>query len=279
MTRKEFKKSIFLTAVAVIGLFVLSPLAAGACEAGPVAEKSGEVKIAALGKNAADKNIVNKGREVKNNFCAIFSSAQIKAKEKIADNAGKIEIKRSQNLINLTQKRLSRDTKLAENKMVLEEKVIGNFSKLEKRASTTAEKEAVAAYRAAVSKAISDRREAIKAATDAYRSGLDKAMAERKTAISKATADYNASVKAAYEKAKADCAAGLDEKTIKSNLKTALAAAHGKLVKDRQGIEKLKVDIKPLLEVRQKAMEKIKADFKAAMEKAKADFKAALVKK
>ncbi|MDD4902466.1 MAG: hypothetical protein PHE24_05015 [Patescibacteria group bacterium] len=269
MMQAKFKKSICLTVAALIGMIFLSPLAAIACDnSSDAAKKPATVKIATI-----------KQEKVKNSFCAVFTDQQVKAKEKLADGAGKIEIKRAQNLIDLNKKRLDRDVKLAEKKMLLEEKIVKNFSKLEKRASTTVEKEALAAYKAAVTKAISDRREAIKTAIDAYRAGMDKAMADRKAAINQATKNYNDAVKAAYEKAKTDCASGQDEKTIKDTLKKALAVAHEKLVKERQGVEKLKIDIKPLLAARQTAIAKANTDFKAALEKAKTEFKTALGKK
>ncbi len=151
------------------------------------------------------------------------------------------------------------------------------FAKLEEKALTDVQKEAVAAFKKAVTEAIAARRAAIDAANKSFQDGVKKAVSDRKIAIDGIIAAFRLSVKNAYEKAKADCASGVDAQTVRTNLRAALKAAKDKYNTDRQNLEKLKDTKDQLIATHRAAVKKAIDDFKAAMEKARADLKAVLV--
>jgi hypothetical protein len=77
----------------------------------------------------------------------------------------------------------------------------------------------------------------------------------------------------AVQKAKDDCAAGVDANQIRTTFMAALKAGKDKYNSDRQTIEK--ISTKTLVEIRQTAFKKALDDFKVAIQAAKDKLRAA----
>jgi hypothetical protein len=148
-----------------------------------------------------------------------------------------------------------------------------NFGRLEKIATSTDKRVAVDKFQGAINTAVDVRKAAFDAALSAYRKGMDDAQAKRQAAIEKLITDQKARIEAAVSKAKADCAAGIDPQTVRSTFEASLKAAKEAFMTERMKIEKLPMDLKPLIDTRKAAIDKAQADFKAALLKAKEDLK------
>ena len=147
---------------------------------------------------------------------------------------------------------------------------------LQAKATTDADKAAIAQFKLEMKAAFDARKTAVDAANATFRAGIDKAVTDRKTAVQAAADGLRAAVKAAFDKAKADCAAGVAGATIKANLKASLDAAHVKYRTDMQAAEKVGANAKALAETRRAAIEKANTVFKAAAQKARDALKAKL---
>ena len=180
------------------------------------------------------------------------------------DRLPRLEEQWQKHMTDLEERRTQRDTNLDQ-----------HFGKLEERAKTEAQKQAVAAFRTAVMSAIDARRTAVKVALDAFHSGVKSILEVRKTAIEKAFADRVAAFKAAAEKAKSDCLAGIAPKTVRTAFTSSLKSAQGQFATARRVSDDFKKTLEKLKTDKKAAFEKAHSDFKVAIEKAKADLKKA----
>ncbi len=143
-------------------------------------------------------------------------------------------------------------------------------------AATGTQQAAVAKFKADMTVALAARKTAVDAAQQAFRAGIDKLHADRRTAEDKAIADYRAAVKAAFDKAKADCARNVDQETVKKALIAALEAAKAKLEAAKKALSPMGDKVKALVDTRRAAVKAAHDAFKATAEKARAELKAAL---
>lgn len=208
-------------------------------------------------------------------ICANVNKLSDEIGQKMINGQAKLERIKASSSIILADRQGKRDAQLAASRATWSAKRDIQFIKLERRASTTAEKAAVAAYKAAMTTAISAREAAVNKAIADYRTGLKEKMAVRQTALNAAITTYKNAADAAFAKAKLDCASSTDYKVVNNALKAALKAAQDKFKADREAIEKLGPDVKALTETKKTAIEKAVSNFKTAADNAKVALKAA----
>lgn len=212
------------------------------------------------------------------NLCAAFG-------EKLGQIGEKVESKRGEFLANREERRTRLEeawgeflAKRSERRERVEANLGEHFTKLEERAQTEAQKQAVAAFKVAIQSAIETRRAAIDAAVQAFHEGGESAFESRRAAIEKAINDRSTALKDAIEKAKSDCVAGTDIKTVRATLSEAVKAAQNNFKSAREAEQALKSEIEKLKSDKKTAVEKAVNDFKAAVEKARVELKAAFDK-
>ena len=186
----------------------------------------------------------------------------------------------------LTARRLERVSKIANHQVEVDVKIDANrekwddnreeqFGKLEEKAQTDAQKQAVAQFKSTMTAAISTRRAAVDVAIQTFRQGLQQAINDRKTATDTTVSTYKSTINLAIDKAKSDCASGVDTKTVRTNLIQSLKTAREQFNTARQNIEKLSESVETLVAARKQAVEKAHDDFKKAAEQARIQLKAA----
>jgi len=209
-------------------------------------------------------------------YCDKVVSLLSEIGQKLGDFNTKLQQIRTQTASKIKESRQKRDQELKS----VRDKWAANrqeqFKALEGKAQTDAQKQAVAKFKSAVLSAITTRQQAVDAAIKAYRNGLDKIISDRKLAIDAAKTALRNSVKAAADKAKADCDAGVDFQTARQNLQASLKAAREKYTADIQALEKNRQQtMQQLVAARQEAVKKAVDDFLATMEKLRVELKAA----
>lgn len=209
-------------------------------------------------------------------FCQRLEAQKSKIDQGFYSKETKLEGKREEQKARWEDKWQERDERLAEKRKGAEENRDAHFAKLEERAKTDEQKEAIAEFQKAVKDAVLARQEAVNKAINDYREGVRKAIEGRKAALDGAIEAFKESVKSAFDKAIADCGSGADPKEVKSALQASLKSAREKLHADRTAVQKVGDSIKPLIEARKAAFDKAKEDFRLAIEKAKEDLKAVL---
>lgn len=184
---------------------------------------------------------------------------------KLAERESAMEVKRAEN-----------DKKVADLRAQALLKQDARFTAILAKASTTERKAAINEFTAGVKAAASVRHVAIDAARSAYRSGVDKIITDRKAKKESALSTRKAAIEAAVAKAKADCASGIDQITIKTNLQSAIKSAQEVFKTAVHGLGKIGDSTKTLSDARKVAYEKAQTDFQNTLESLRATLKSKL---
>lgn len=150
------------------------------------------------------------------------------------------------------------------------------YAKIDIRATTTVQKEAVATFKTNVEAAVKVRRTAVDAAVKAFQDGVNKLLADRQTKIDAAFATLKTATDAAIAKAKADCASGKDPKTVRVQFAADLRAANTAFAATIKPAGDMDTKVKDLRKTRdaaiKAAVDAFKKTFDAEMVKLKAAF-------
>ena len=221
------------------------------------------------------EELASRSTEIKNrqaSICEKLASQAVGIDQIISDREVKIQEKQTEITDKLAQKRETRDIKLEQHRNEWEEQWGERFTQLEEKASTSEEKQALVEFKSTVQEAIASRQAAVDKAISDFRVALDKIIADRKTATDTAKTNYVNAYDAAIQKAQDDCTNGVDANTIRATLKADLKAAKDKFNSDRKVIDKM--DLKPLVDVRQQAFKEALDYFKKVMEAERTKLKA-----
>lgn len=221
------------------------------------------ISVSALGSMVLAETSTTPSRE--GGFCVGIAQRLEKVDQKVSEQLGDLAKEGKDRLPRLEEQWQKHMTDLEERRTQRDANLDQHFAKLEERAKTEAQKQAVAAFKTAVLSVIEARRTAVQAALDAFHSGVKSILEVRRTAIEKAFADRAAAFKAATEKAKSDCLAGIAPKTVRTAFTSSLKSAQEKFAATRRANDEFK-----------KTMEKLEMDKKAAFEKAHNYFKAVI---
>lgn len=209
------------------------------------------------------------------NFCNKLDDLSSRIDQNLDQKEKWLEEKRTDRSVNLTKRRANRDEKLKQFRDNWVENQDKLYKRLEEKAITTEQKEAVAAFKVKIETAVQVRQAAIDSAITTYRDSLDTLFVERKNAVDKAKADHRAAISEIFQKAETDCASGLSPVTIKAEVKENLSKAQNSYRADVVSIEKSADKVKDLADARKEAVNKAVEDFKATLNAAKIELKAA----
>ena len=151
-----------------------------------------------------------------------------------------------------------------------------NFAKLEGKATTDAQKQAVHDFETAVLAAVTARRAAVDAANTAYKQAALAAITQRQTQLKTAATSYKTAVANAVVAAKASCAAGTAPATVRTTFQVALKTARTNLQAALQNANKVRPNLDAPKAARKAAIAQADATFKAAIAQALVALKAAL---
>lgn len=149
------------------------------------------------------------------------------------------------------------------------------YAKLSAKATTTAETQAVADFKATIEAAVTVRRSAVDSAIAAYWTGVHNIIQTRQTAVTTARQNYVAAIQAALSNAASQCSAGTAAATVRTSFAAAVKAANQKFATDRQAVDKAGPQIKVLAQTRNLAVQTAISNFKTAAEGARVKLKAA----
>lgn len=206
------------------------------------------------------------------NLCSRLGNYISKMETRITDRESKILSRRRERQEKWSDRLTDWDEKREAQRDRAEARMAEFFLKLEARATTDAQKQALAVFKAAIQAAIQVRKTAVDAAILAFRTGVETQLSQRKIQTENAVLAYKNAQKAAFDKAKSSCDSMIVPGTVLETLKTDLKTARDNFQAARTAIEKAADKIKALNETKKAAFGKAHQDFKAALEKAKADF-------
>ncbi len=175
----------------------------------------------------------------------------------------------------ISENREDRMGKLGEVRETGDSRRENHYTKLEERATTDAQKSAVAKFKATMETAVRTRRTAIDTALRTYKAGVDALLKKRQDDTQSALTKMRTSIKTATDKAKTDCTAGVDAATIRSTLQASTKAAREQFKTDRQNIEKGRTGLEELRKTRNASIKAAVDSFKTTAENARKELRSA----
>ncbi len=261
MMKMNYKKIVILFPVIILGLIIIKEaLAFGSVNTLMDARE----KARGFKEEAAGRVI-----------CLKIDDMIGKSEEKLNQKNNQLENQIQERINSLKKNREKRDENLFNFRLKADQWRERSYEKLENKAQTLEQKTAVEEFKKTVEEAIKVRREAIDEAIDTFRDGVDQAQTNHQTAISEIRNTYRHKVQMAFQKAKEDCDKGVNEQTVRANLRTNLALAKSELKEDKAGVLKFRDDMKNLIAAKKAAFEKAITDFKSSMQRAIAELKKA----
>lgn len=209
-------------------------------------------------------------------FCSRIDQIIAPIEQRMTDREAKLEAKKQEIDANLAKRQADRIGRLSDYRDTHDDNREAQYAKLEAKATNDVQKQAVASFKTTVETAVATRRTALDSAISAVKQSVNQSIETRRTAVTTATSEFKNAKSTAIAKAKADCSAGVDAKTIRETFRASMKAAQDKFKSDYQAIEKLRGSFESVRDTRKQAVEKALADFKTTMEKAGSDLKAAL---
>jgi len=223
-----------------------------------------------------ERNIPTERRApIDRGFCARIDEVASRIDQQVTNRTTKLQTRRQEGINQLTRRRNVRNERAVENRVKREENRSEHYAKLETRATTDVQREAVAAFRATVETAITTRKTAVNAATQSFRQNMDELIAARQTAINTAVNAFQGSQIAAINQARTDCAAGVDARTAHETFRANIRSAQEQFNNERQAIEVRKDLIEPIRVSQRQAIEDATTTFRATIEKARTDLQTA----
>ncbi len=183
-------------------------------------------------------------------------------KSKLTENRTLWLARKTERREELGTRKEERLDKLTELRSASDEKREELLSKLEEKFPDAEDQAALKTFSTAIHTAVAKRRAAMDAALLAYRTGAQELLGARQEKMATALATMNTSIGTALEKAKTDCAAGVDKQTIFTTLQASIKAAREKFAADRKSTETNSTDLQELKDTRQAALKKAIETFK-----------------
>ncbi len=236
--------------------------------------------FAAFAQNTAAVNAnvgANAGANVRldANFCTNLSIASTKVETGVNDKDDTLNKNQTDRLAKVVQDRADRDAKLQQTRTDSDGTRAAEFAKLNLKASTDAQKTAVATFQANMTAAISLRRSAVDAAIASFRTSVSALISSHQGSVNSAATTFKNSVSAAVAQANSSCAAGVAPKTVRATFIASIKAARQQFSTDRKAQQDLGPQVKALEETKDAAITAALNTFKASANQARIALKAA----
>jgi len=207
-------------------------------------------------------------------FCNNIDNFSTKIIERLTEKDTKLLQKKTEREDQIAARRAERDSKLADHRLKWDTNRIEHYVKLEERATTDAQKQALLTFELIIDSTISARKTAVNQAISDFRAGIDQLIVNRKSSVATTVSNYKNLVNTAIENAKSGCIAGTDSKTVREKFAADSKTAREKLRSDIQAVEKVGEQVKFLTTAKNAAIRNALDIFKAAVESAKNTLKA-----
>lgn len=202
------------------------------------------------------------------NFCDNLTVKLERYGNNMQNRLGNYETRKGEQLKRVADNRAKADAKRTDNRTKADEVRSGYLKQLEERATTTAQKEALAEFKKSVEQLAITKREGVDKSVADYRASVDKSLADRQTAVVKAQADLKLAIDTALAKAKTDCSAGVDQATVRKETMASIKDAQDKFRDTVKSLDKVRNTLNKDVETRRGAIDTAQDSFRATYLKA-----------
>lgn len=210
------------------------------------------------------------------NFCDKVSNIEINLNEKESKTLTRIDTRKAEQGLSMKNRWSTIDSNRSDRRAKSEAKKAEKITKLDGKATTDAQKAAIAIFKTNINTAMETRKNAVDTAVKIYRDTVSKALSDSKNEMESFIKTYKDTMTTALTKAKTDCANGIDTKLVASSFNQTKKDAQAVLKKSKEDKTGMSEVVKTAAETRKQAIDKAQADFKNSIESAKAILKTAM---
>lgn len=210
------------------------------------------------------------------NFCTNLSTTTVTINSKISDLNSKLTAAQSNRTTQLSTNRAKWDAAIVANRAKWDANRQTEYTELQAKATTDAEKSAVNTYITSLQTAIQSHRGANNAARATFRSGEDNLISQHQKIVNDQVSVFTANVDGAETTANTSCqTAKPANETIRASFVGSLKTARETYRSDRTSDSAVSAQIKQLASARTAAIQNNDATFKSAADQARTALKAA----
>ncbi len=207
------------------------------------------------------------------NFCTSLDEKTSKIVQDFNDNFNKFKSGKDQQLTKWENDWTKWSNDQGSNFARIDAIRTNNFTKLESKATTDAERQAIVDFKTAIEAAVAARRSVVNTAIQTFRDGVKTALTGRAEIVEKAMNDRLTAFEAAVTKAKSDCASNIAPKTVRTAFVSSLKKAQDAFKAAKKADENLKSKIETLRKARNTAVSATDKSLKTSVTKAQTDLK------
>lgn len=204
-----------------------------------------------------------------NQFCANLATETAKVTEKMTSLSEKLSQAWTTQDTQVASKLKQIDTDVTARREQAETNLNSNFAKLEAKAITDAQKQAVQDYETVIKTAVSIRRAAYDTARQTFRDAVKEQVALRRSIVLGQQDTFKSSVDSAIIAAKATCLDDGTSSTARTTYQTAMKAARDAFQNSRTEDNSIKNRVQEFATTRNSTFESANQAFKASLESAK----------
>jgi hypothetical protein len=167
-------------------------------------------------------------------FCEGLSELETKILSTLDTRIGSAKTKYQTHLDTLTSKKNTAVANLTSKRTEVDAKWDAQIAAMKAKATTEAQKAAIATFEATVESLNAARRTSVNSAVTTFTNGLDGLRGESGAEYEKMVVEHKAAIEAAFNDAEAACTAGTDGTTVSKELRADLNAAREAFKADRQ---------------------------------------------
>ncbi len=206
-------------------------------------------------------------------ICARISAVSTQVQDRLTQLRAQIVERRDERIASYLDRKAEHQEKAEARRQAWDGRWDALMIDLEAKATTSVQKTALVQFKADMRTAFAARKASVDAANNAFRTALNGALVARGQTITLAADPLKVGVKTAFDKAKADCASGVNADTVRATLRASLETTHASFRAAMQELDKIGPLARAYAETRRVAVEKANADFKVAAQKARDTFK------
>lgn len=208
-------------------------------------------------------------------FCSRLPQLSDRARSDVDEQLLKIQEQKKERLDRASDERLTKGSRIEENRSQWEVNRAHQYDALFALAKTSQQKEAVRQFQKTMEQLVRARQDALDHAQDVFRTETDKLIASRKVSAERAVTTFKDSFEDASFRARTDCADSKDPSLVREEYRDRVEGARKKLQDDRKAIEKVRISLEPLVATRAQAIQDAMNAFTVGAEQARDDLKAA----
>ncbi len=199
------------------------------------------------------------------NYCSRFGTLSQKYEQNVAGQIGKLQSRIQAQIQKVQTNRKDLDDKLAQNRQKWTQNRDNLYARLNARAKTDAEKQAVATFKGAIEAAVAARENAVDAARNTYRQSADQLIDQHRSAVEQVLNSFQAAIQAAIGQAQASCTAGTAPAHVRTAFQQALEAARQARKAGVQEVDKIGPQMEALAQTRNAAIQQAMTTYQNAL--------------